>query len=60
MVEIEPLAQGNLARELLSLIKLHYDYTNSAKARKILNNFNNLLADFSLVVPFEYRKFLAA
>ena len=43
---------------LKSLIENHFRYTNSPKAKNILDNFNNYLPKFIKVMPTEYKKVL--
>ena len=43
---------------LRSLIENHFRYTNSPKAKNILDNFDNYLPKFIKVMPTEYKKVL--
>jgi len=43
---------------LKTLIQNHYRYTNSPKAKNILDNFNNYLPKFIKIMPTEYKKVL--
>jgi glutamate synthase (NADPH/NADH) large chain len=57
MVNIDPLEQSD-ATILRTLIQQHLHYTGSARARKILDNFESYLGKFVKVMPVEYRKAL--
>ena len=41
---------------LRSLIENHFRYTNSPKAKNILDNFDNYLPKFIKIMPTEYKK----
>ena len=43
---------------LRKLINNHFMYTNSPKAKNILDNFDNYLPKFIKVMPTEYKKVL--
>jgi glutamate synthase (NADPH/NADH) large chain len=43
---------------LKNLIENHNRYTNSPKAKRILDNFENYLPKFIKVMPTEYKKVL--
>jgi glutamate synthase domain-containing protein 3 len=43
---------------LRNLIQNHYRYTNSPKAKTILDNFDTYLPKFIKVMPTEYKKVL--
>jgi len=69
MIELEEIANtdesilsDNLLKHdkerLRSLIENHFRYTNSPKAKNILDNFNNYLPKFIKVMPTEYKKVL--
>jgi len=69
MIELEKITntdQSILSDNLLkhdkerlrSLIENHFRYTNSPKAKNILDNFNNYLPKFIKVMPTEYKKVL--
>ncbi|MBU2511466.1 glutamate synthase large subunit [bacterium] len=59
MVELEQVAIEEQARQLYSLVEKHYKYTNSRRAKVLLNNWKNVLNDFVMVMPIEYRRILA-
>ena len=44
--------------ELQDMLSRHLLYTNSAKARRILSNWNKYVHKFVKVIPFEYKKVL--
>ena len=46
------------SERLLQLIENHKHYTNSERARKILDNWNDYLPQFVKVMPVEYRRAL--
>ena len=58
----ESILSDNLLKHdkerLKSLIENHFRYTNSPKAKNILDNFNNYLPKFIKVMPTEYKKVL--
>ena len=43
---------------LKNLIENHHRYTNSPKAKRILDNFENYLPKFIKVMPTEYKRVL--
>lgn len=57
MVELEDMDEedGRTVRQLLSN---HYEYTQSAKAKKILDDFKDELKNFTKVMPLEYKRVL--
>ena len=58
MVEISLVEDIASRRELHSLISKHYEYTGSALARTILDDWNNYIDDFIQIVPIEYKRVL--
>lgn len=58
MVELSLIEDMADNRELRSLIAAHYRYTQSPKAKKILENWNEYVDKFIQVVPIEYKKVL--
>ncbi|WP_243392535.1 glutamate synthase large subunit [Solitalea longa] len=56
MVAVEKVTDDARQKELYELIKQHYEYTGSPKAKVILNNWARRVEDFVMVIPFEYRK----
>jgi glutamate synthase (NADPH) large chain len=57
MVDIDPLDENDLA-ELNGLISNHFNYTNSAKAGLILDDWTNSSKKFVKVMPRDYKKAL--
>ena len=49
---------GNDAERLYKLLENHARYTNSAKAKSILADWDNWLPKFVKVMPSEYRRAL--
>jgi glutamate synthase (NADPH/NADH) large chain len=47
------------AERVHALISRHARYTNSGRAKTILENFQAYLPKFKKVMPFEYRRALA-
>ena len=47
------------AERIYKLVTNHYNYTNSDKAKLILNDWDNYLTKFVKVMPTEYRRALA-
>jgi len=58
MVELEPLIQEEDIDELKSLIENHYQYTESAVAKRILENWNEMLGKFIKIMPVDYKNAL--
>jgi glutamate synthase (NADPH/NADH) large chain len=52
------LPESEAEKELLALIKEHYEVTGSPKAERILNNWVNERDKFVMVFPVEYRNAL--
>ncbi len=57
MVEFEDIDNSNES-ELKSLIENHIRYTNSERAKEILDDWDNTIKDFILVMPTDYKKAL--
>ena len=55
MIEIESLQNEASISEVLSLIKRHCSYTNSHRAKYILNDWDEQKKYFHKVIPEEYR-----
>ncbi|OHD56294.1 MAG: glutamate synthase subunit alpha [Spirochaetes bacterium GWF1_51_8] len=55
MVQLEGLDEED-TQNLNSLIRNHYQYTDSAAAKRILDNFGVEIAKFIKVMPVEYRR----
>jgi glutamate synthase (NADPH/NADH) large chain len=58
MVELSLVEDHGDVNELTDLIKRHYNYTGSKKARMILDDLNKYLPIFIKVVPYDYKKVL--
>jgi len=58
MVELSLVEDMADNRELRNLIAAHYRYTQSPKARQILDNWNEYVEKFIRVIPIEYKKVL--
>jgi glutamate synthase domain-containing protein 2/glutamate synthase domain-containing protein 3 len=59
MVDLEQVTIEDQARQLYALVECHYKYTNSRKAKTLLQNWKNVVRDFVMVMPIEYRRILA-
>jgi glutamate synthase domain-containing protein 3 len=55
MVEIGPVTDPDEITKLHTLIARHFQYTESAVARRILDNWDARLPKFQRVLPTEYR-----
>ena len=58
LVEVMHDMTGQDAARLRHLVQRHLHYTNSAKARSILDDWKNALPKFVKVMPVEYRRVL--
>ena len=58
MVDIEPLIQLEDAAQLRAMIERHLEYTGSARARRLLDDWAQTLSLFVKVMPMEYRRAL--
>jgi len=58
MVELSLIEDRSDNRELKSLIATHYRYTQSPKAKRILDNWTEYVEKFIRVIPIEYKKVL--
>ncbi|KAI8338965.1 hypothetical protein BC941DRAFT_469147 [Chlamydoabsidia padenii] len=58
MVELETVNDDERIAELRNLIEDHRHYTGSAIADRILQNFNDYLPKFVMVMPTEYKELL--
>jgi len=59
MVDLEQVSEEEDKSILKDLIQKHYYYTGSKVAERVLNNWDELLPKFVMVMPTEYRKVLA-
>ena len=57
MVELDPVDQND-AIELKEMIRNHYEYTGSAVAKFVLDDFDNQLSHFIKVFPSDYKNVL--
>jgi len=57
-VVLESLEEDEDVAELLELIEYHYDYTDSAVAAYILDNWSGSLGKFVKVMPTDYKRVL--
>jgi glutamate synthase domain-containing protein 3 len=58
MVEIDPLDERD-ADTVHTLIRRHYDYTQSAVAWRVLSGWKDYVRQLVKVMPVEYRNILA-
>jgi glutamate synthase (NADPH/NADH) large chain len=59
MVGLEPPSKDDY-EELKTLIKNHYHYTKSDKAKTILDRFDEVYTQFIKVIPHDYKRILEA
>ena len=60
MVELEEVIAEDDVAELLELIELHAEYTDSAVARDVLDNWESVVKQFVKVMPTDYKRVLEA
>jgi glutamate synthase (NADPH/NADH) large chain len=58
MVELSLVEDYSDVHELTELIKKHYQFTNSIKAKMILDDLNKYVPMFIKVIPYDYKKVL--
>jgi glutamate synthase (NADPH/NADH) large chain len=58
MVELSLVEDYSDVHELTELIRRHYQFTNSVKAKMILDDLNKYLPMFIKVIPYDYKKVL--
>ena len=58
MVELSLVEDHGDVNELTDLIKRHYHFTGSKKAKMILDDLNKYLPMFIKVIPYDYKKVL--
>ena len=58
MIDLDPVTDPADIERLRSLLEEHARYTGSARARRILDDFENSLPNFVKVFPMEYRRVL--
>ena len=56
MVELETLEDETSISEILRLLELHHEYTNSPLAEAIMNDWDNSLKKFIKVMPIDYKR----
>lgn len=56
MVELSLVDEYSDVSELTDLISRHYKYTNSRKAKMILDDINKYIPIFIKVIPYDYKK----
>ncbi|EDN69747.1 glutamate synthase, large subunit [Beggiatoa sp. PS] len=58
LAEVMQDMTSNDARRLKTLIQRHQHYTNSSRAKEILDNWNSYLPKFVKIMPVDYRRAL--
>lgn len=58
MVELSLIEDRSSRKELLELIRKHYQHTGSQVALRMINDWDHYLNDFIQVTPIEYKKVL--
>jgi glutamate synthase (NADPH) large chain len=58
MVELSLIEDSMDSKEVQGLIANHYKYTNSQRAKQILDNWSYYVDKFKKIVPIEYKKVL--
>ena len=58
MVELEDLSEPNDISELRRMIETHYRYTGSTAARRLIDNWEDMLPKFIKVMPVDYKRAL--
>ena len=56
MVELETLEDETSISEILRLLELHHEYTDSPLAETIMNDWDNSLKKFIKVMPIDYKR----
>ena len=56
MVELSLVDENSDVNELTGLISRHHAYTNSSKAKMILDDINKYIPMFIKVIPYDYKK----
>jgi glutamate synthase (NADPH/NADH) large chain len=59
MVELEPLVDDSDLWLVYGLIEDHVRFTRSPRAKKILDNWDNLISRFVKVMPIEYKRIVS-
>ncbi len=58
MVDLEELTTPDDRQEVLDLLRKHVEYTDSARARYVLDHWDELVHKFVKVMPVDYRRAL--
>ena len=58
MVELEEVSESRDIADLRAMIESHFQYTKSTVARRILDNWNEMLPKFVKVMPVDYKRAL--
>ena len=58
MVELSLVEESAARNELRELIHQHWEYTDSALARRMLDDWPHYIEEFIEVIPIEYKKVL--
>ena len=56
MVDLEPIGDETSIAEILRLIELHHEYTDSPLAEAIMDDWDNSLEKFIKVMPIDYKR----
>lgn len=56
MVELSLVDENSDVNELTGLISRHHAYTNSSKAKMILDDINKYIPMFIKIIPYDYKK----
>ena len=56
MVELEPIGDETSIAEILRLIELHHEYTDSPLAEAIMDDWDNSVEKFVKVMPIDYKR----
>jgi glutamate synthase domain-containing protein 3 len=59
MVDVGPLEEPEEIAAVGAMIERHYGYTKSARARQVLDNWNDFVKKFLRVLPRDYSRMLA-
>ncbi|MDA8348982.1 MAG: hypothetical protein M0038_09290, partial [Pseudomonadota bacterium] len=60
MVSLEPLEDPEQIERVRGMIERHREYTGSARARYVLENWPRLVSQFVAVVPKDYKRVIAS
>jgi glutamate synthase (ferredoxin) len=56
MVDLLPIVEAEDRHEMRGLIQKHFEYTGSANAKRVLENWEDMLPKFVKVYPRDYRR----